>query len=369
MASVTVTPHIPQKQFSIKINGYLQEGNLVFVQLPFGTYDIDGKEVIIASNGVCTSVNGEKIKQDPRLSVKAFAAKNHYGVMIDLDCVKKIFKKTYYQSIKNYANADDINLTLSIEEYNIEYNLLLNGAEYDEVCDEYTWFSTAARLKFENFKQIWVKQIQENESLEQVVIDIIDNSKTSDSEFIIPVRKVTGDFSNTLFNYLQYEHVKQLVIDKLIADGYIPIEGTHCSSKIKCFAINAKLEYFKFSKGDGSGEKFVCIEIPGLKVFERMQYSQIVSGTLEEMEQKTKVNKKLVNDAFAVYHAKNKDITQIDIASIREVMSDVDTIARLLYEIESMKRTSGSMTIAREKIKNLQKNIFNAVVKMENDNG
>jgi hypothetical protein len=370
MASVTVTPHIPQKQSSIKINGYLQEGNLVFVQLPFGTYEIDGKEVIIGSNGVCTSVNGEKVAQNSRLNAKMFSIKNHYGVIIDLDCIEKIFKKSYYQSIKHYANADDINSVLSVEEYNKEYETLLSEADYDERSDEYIWPSISARLKFENFCQLWIKQTQENESFAQVVIDIVDNSKISDSEFIIPVRKVTGDFSNTLFNYLQYFHVKQLVMDKLIADGYVHLEGSaHCSTKLKCFATNDKLEYFKFSSGDGSAEKYVCIEIPTLKVFDRMHYSQVVSGTLEEMEQKAKVNKKIVDDAFAIYKAKSKSISEINIVSIREVLGDVETVIRLLNEVESMKRTSSSMNIAREKARNLQKNLFNAIVEMEKNNG
>lgn len=331
----------------LTIKGWKQENDLVFVSLPQGKYEIDGKEIEVA--------------------YKRF---NTEGEIIDLSCIDSIFRIIFSTKIDGYENVDNPNDKLSVKEFNQTYLKLLNEGThngYDDEDDEEinVWKSTSQRLQFENFKQLWKKVEVPVYSKQKVQIELVGEEPQNVDKFIVPIRKLTGDLTNTLYSYAQTLHLISLIKNAFISRGYVYLEGTKEPNRnVKSFVIPDKIDFIRFSNGNDSSTSYLTISIPEFKALEK--YSPKMSGTFEEVKARFEFNKKFIEDNFSVYFAGKKSINEVGDATIREVMSSLYDIDRKVRAIESMKKSVPEHRAAINSVSKLIETIKSVIIKNEN---
>jgi hypothetical protein len=270
------------------VKAYQQENNLIYVKLPPAIYTIDGKIIEV------TSYSGEEFVLDKNAKIEQ--------VISD-----------YY--ISGYVNADTKE-SMTVEDYYKKRTELLSKQIGDD--EEAEWMSITDRHNFELFNELWKGIREVRQLIVPVVIDLIGEPPIK-HKFILPIRKIGGDLTNTIYRYNVIDHVIKLIKETFDAPGFAQLkteneklpdgakggywirDDKHIDfSKLVIFE---KDKYYPITR-------YFTTEIPELKSYDRVAER---SGTFEELEAVFKANNTRIRSVLKLYISKSQAVKEVDL--------------------------------------------------------
>jgi hypothetical protein len=325
-----MTPIAPHS-VDLLVTGWIQENDLIYIKLGAGKYQLGETVFSIPYNG------GEQI--------------------IDKDQIDNLTRIHEERRLSHYENVDTKEVS-SVEGY-MTKRQELDVKEWDENAEENRWPSITARHAFELFTALW-QPIHENITTFQKVKIVLEGEVPKDDHpFIKPIRKISGDLTNTLYIYNKNAHVVSLLEFYFKKNGYRvldqePPSMSNPKDMDRTYWLKGgSLEYSRMFPSREAGSKYITIEIPGLK-----QYEKIVgrnTGTFEQLEGLFKVVDEEVRAILGSYFNKTSPLDVLDKTTIGEALNGLETLARLIRQVDSMKKTNSEYYQACEKADNLIK--------------
>lgn len=333
MTTIDQTTPIP----AISCSGFIQENDLVFVELPAGKYLVGDVIETISGYG-------------------------RTGVLVDRQNVDKIFKVNESQGCSHYQNIET-GETISFTNF-LKRKQELDTREVltDEDGEQYTWPSIRERHAFELFTATWHPMYIIRTVRQPVTVNIVGEVPKVDNQFIVPLRKIGGNLNNTLYEYNQLGHIMSVITSTLHKHGWTPLTekppiGGRPKGALKQYWLEPGLEYSRLFMSDGN-DHYLTSKIPGLKKYEKKRAR---TGTFEECEAAYKLNESEVSDIMNAFIASDVPITQLNVATIGKLCSDLNTLQQTLYKVESMKKTHDEYRSAMRLIESIQKEFMKAI--------
>lgn len=309
-----MTPIAPHS-VDLIVTGWQQENDLVYVKLTAGKYQLADQVFTVPYNG------GEQIIDNDQLSN-----------------LKRIHEE---RRLSHYENVDTKEVS-SVEGYMVRRQEL-DVKRWDENIEENVWPSITARHAFELFTALWIPIYENITTFQNVKIIVEGEVPKNDHPFITPIRKISGDLTNTLYTYSKSAHVISLVEQFFKKNGYRELDQEPPSmSNPKdmdrtYWLRGGTLEYSRMFPSREAGSKYITIEIPGLKQFEKI--TGRYTGTYDQMVGYFKVTDDEVRAVLGSYFNKTSSLDVISKTTIGEALNGLETLARVVRSIDSMKKT------------------------------
>ena len=309
-----MTPIAPHS-VDLLVTGWIQENYLVYVKLATGKYQLGEKIFDVPYNG------GEQI--------------------IDLDQIENLKKIHQERRLSQYQNVDTKEFS-SVEDY-ILRRQGLDVKQWDETKEMDVWPSITARHAFELFTALWQPVYENITTFQNVKIVVEGEAPKNDHPFIKPIRKISGDLTNTLYTYAKLSHVISLVEHFFKKNGYRlldqepPSMGNPKDMDRTYWLKGGGLEFSRMFPSREAGSKYITIEIPGLKQYEKITCR--FTGTYDQMEAYFKATEEEVRAILGSYFNKTSYLETIDKTTIGEALNGLETLARLIRNVDSMKKT------------------------------
>ena len=316
-----MTPIAPHS-VDLIVTGWQQENNLVYVKLGAGKYQLADQVFTVPYNG------GEQI--------------------IDNDQIGNLKRIHEERRLSHYENVDTKEVS-SVEGYMV-HRQELDVKHWDENIEENVWPSITARHAFELFNALWIP-IYENITTFQTVKIIVEGEvPKNDHPFIEPIRKISGDLTNTLYIYSKHAHVMSLLEQFFKKNGYRvldqePPSMSNPKDMNRTYWLKGgSLEFSRMFPSHEAGSKYITIEIPGLKQFEKLLGRH--TGTYDQMVAYFKATDEEVRAILGAYFNKTSPLDVIDKTTIGEALNGLETLARMVRSIDSMKKTQSEYSNA-----------------------
>lgn len=311
---------------AVTLTGYLQENNLVFVKLPRNNYSISGIFHCVAD------YKGE-------------------AMMFDLDKIGEISIVINQTSIQYYQNIETSE-TMSCVEYTKQLILLDKRVEDDDEDDPSVWANITDRHAYELFVALWKPSRVNTTVLQPVVISVQGEPPKTGNSFINPVRKITGDLTNTLYFYTQGDHVISVVKEFLVSKGFTLTtnEREMVASGKGFFLKDGSLQFSKMFTPQ-FGEKYITIEIPALKTYEKG--FGVKTGTYDEVFTKFNETEQTLREILNAYFNRHLAVSDLPDLTVGTIMTELQCILTNIREIESMKKTQRAYNSAWKNVNNL----------------
>lgn len=192
------------------------------------------------------------------------------------------------------------------------------------------------------------------EQLIKVEVTIQGKLETPTSEFISPVRKVTGDLTNTMYILYIGKYVASVVSDFLLSKGYSKTDGD--KEDQNSFSISDRFGYSKI------GSSYITIQINKLKKFENYTLTSTVSDTLPRLEAKIEQLHKEITDAMTIWW-NLKTFRNLDENSLLKIKDSVKTL--LETHIEPKAAYTKKYSALRKEIVDLVKTVDDAIISLD----
>lgn len=318
----------PTPKTSMIVTGWQQEDGLVYIKLPAGKYKLGENVFTLPYNG------GEQI--------------------IDNDHLDELYQIIESRRIAKYENVDTKEV-LGVEAF-IRQKQELDVKEWDEIAEENRWPSITARHAYELFAALWQPVYEPVVEFNKVQILVEGQAPKNDHPFIRPIRKISGDLTNTLYEYSKNAHIVSVVEYYLKKNGWRPLDQeppsvSNPKDMDKTYWIKGTLEYSRLFPSKEAGSKYMTIEIPGLKKFEKIVGRS--TGKFDELEAIYKVNDEEIRSIMGAFFNKSKALAEVDVDTIGKVLSGLEALSRNIYGIDSMKKTQSEYNQARKGIDEL----------------
>lgn len=331
-----VAPH----SVNLIVTGWEQENDLVYIKLSAGKYQLGENVFTVPYAG------GEQI--------------------IDKSEIENLYRIFDEQRVCAYENVDTKE-RMSVEQFT-RSRQDLDVKQWDETTETNIWPSITARHAFELFTALW-QPIRESISTRQKVeIHIEGEQPKTNHPHIQPIRKLSGDLTNTLYIYSKGAHIVSLIEHFLKKAGYRRLDqeppslGNPKDMDKTYWFRDGSIEFAKFFPSREAGSKYLTIEIPGLKKYEKAGVR--MTGTFAEMEGYFNVIDKDIREMMGAYFNKSRAVTEIGDVKIGEVLSDLETLCRTLRQIDSMKKTASEYSSAIKLSDKLTKSFREAASKL-----
>lgn len=325
----------------LTVKGHLQENGLVFVTLPAGQYMIAEKPFTFSGYG------GEK-------------------AIIDLAHIENVWRSNTINAIEKYLNQDTKD-TITITEYETRKNELLSKRRAiadgfdDDDGPTYEWETIQDRHNYELFGVLYRAITYPITTLSHVKI-VVEGEAPIEHPTIIPIRKLTGDLTNTLYQYNRNGHAAGLVRSLLLRAGWreLDTEPAICGRPKDCnntfFMKNGSLEFSKIFTPQT--DTYICITMPQLKPFEKIGASR--SGTFAELKALYDLTENEIRSIVGAFVNRNESLNSMPAATIGKCLSSLSQLQQKIREIESMKKTQSSHSQALKMVNELVKTFSEA---------
>ncbi len=322
------------------VKGYLQENGLVFVTMPQGNYEIAGKPFSFSG------YNGER-------------------AIIDMGAVDDVWRLNSSMFIDHYLNQDSKE-QISIAEYETQKSKLLDKRkivqnEFDEDETSYTWESIADRHAYELFAALY-RQVTYPMTTRHHVRIVVEGEVPIVHPYIHPIRKISGDLTNTLYQYNRNGHATTIVRELFIKNGWReldqepPLFGKPKDCDKTFFIKGAALDSSKMFSKDV--DTYITIAIPGLKPYEKSLGAR--SGTFAELKAYHDLTEKEVRSCLGAYFNRNKALSDLPGVTIGNCLNSLNRLWEKLRAVDSMKKTQSEYNEACKLVNELIKNFREA---------
>jgi hypothetical protein len=313
------------------VQGFQQEGNLVSIRLPQGKYQVgDSTTIHIPHQG------GEQI--------------------IDNDKIDEMFRVFDENKLSHYEHVET-GETLKISEY-IARKQAVDTKVWNETEEMEVWPSIKDRHAYELLTAMWKPIHTPTKILQKVEIHIAGEAPSTGNPFITPIRKLTGDLTNTLYMYARNAHIVSVVEEAFKKNGYRLLDQEPPSlgnpkDMEKTYWFKDGLEFSRMFPSKDAGSKYITIEIPSLDKYKKSVKQ--MSGTLAELEATFKLIDGEINSIMNAYFNKSKRLEDADAVTCGEVLSGLESLYRKIVAIDSMKKTQSEHSAARREAEALIK--------------
>ena len=322
------------------IKGYQQENGLVYVKLNRGTYRINGDKII------------EVVGYNPEEMI--------------IDEGSTIEKVTTNKYIKSYANINDERNIWQHEYLEIKQKLEKEGGYFSD--HELCWNTIQARHAYELFLSQW-KPNYTTETLYDKLLIIIEGAAPISHPQIKPIRKLTGDLTNTLYRYSQGNHADTKVRELLLQNGYRALEqeppsfGTPKDCDNTFYFKDGNVQFSKiFTKTSTANKReYLTIAMPALKDFEK---DLSITGTFQELETKYLLNEIKLKRAVGSYLNANRSVAELG-KTVGQLLNDLNTLSNTIRSIEPMKKSHRDHQDACSKLNKILTNLQTEVANLE----
>lgn len=318
-------------QVNMIVQGFQQEGNLVSIRLPQGKYQVgDSTAIHIPYQG------GEQI--------------------IDNDKIDEMFRVFDENKLSHYEHIET-GETLKISEF-IARKQAVDTKVWNETEEMEVWPSIKDRHAYELFMAMWKPVNIPTKILQKVEIHIAGEAPKTSNPFITPIRKLTGDLTNTLYMYARNAHILAVVEEIFKKNGYRLLDQEPPSlgnpkDMNKTYWFKEGLEYSRMFPSKDAGSKYITIEIPSLDKYKKSVKQ--MSGTLAELEAAFKLVDDEIRSIMNAYFNKSKHLEDADAITCGEVLNGLESLYRKIVAIDSMKKTQSEHSAARREAEELIK--------------
>ena len=333
----------------IAVKAYRQEDGMVYTVLPQGTYHIDGKNVVIKGH---SETDG--------------------GVIIDETALDRVFSVSVDRPIMAYKNVES-DLTMNHSDYMTQKEKLLSKSVVDDDEDNdnemRVWSSIADRHAYELFAELWKPIYGTIEVKTPVFFDVVGEFST-EHPFIFPIRKVSGDFKQTLYRYDRTAHVLSTVEAVLVESGIPrlavepPTFGAPRGVEQTSFWLpRGKLDSSKIVivGKDTLDSTYLTIKIPELKQYEGISG---MTGTFAELKAKHDEIELDIRACIAVFVKRANAISDLDGECVADLVSRLNSAIRLLSTVSPMQKSRSDYNIGMKSLRDAKDLLVKDVSKM-----
>lgn len=325
----------------INVSGYEQDNDLIFVALPYGSYVIVGLDSKPTYFEVMYHSNPYK-GIPPGFS----------GVVVDRCDLGFIYSVTRKQVISHFENIET-GERLNIVQFTKRKAELLKCCTIGEE-NQYVFPTVRDRVEYELFLELFAPSYFTPEQLIKVEVTIQGKLETPTSEFISPVRKVTGDLTNTMYILYIGKYIASVVSDFLLSKGYSKADGD--KEDQNSFSISDRFGYSKI------GSSYITIQINKLKKFENYTLTSTVSDTLPRLEAKIEQLHKEITDAMTIWW-NLKTFRNLDENNLLKIKDSVKTLLEI--HIEPKAAYTKKYSALRKEIVDLVKTVDDAIISLD----
>ena len=322
------------------IKGYQQENGLVYVKLNRGTYRINGDKII------------EVVGYNPEEMI--------------IDEGSTIEKVTTNKYIKSYANINDERNIWQHEYLEIKQKLEKEGGYFSDY--ELCWNTIEDRHAYELFLSQW-KPNYITEAAYNKLLVVIEGASPVAHPFIKPIRKLTGDLTNTLYRYSQGGHAASRVRELLTQNGYQALEqeppsfGTPKDCDNTFYIKDGNVQFSKiFTKTTlANKSEYLTIVIPVLKDLKK---DLSITGTFQELEARYLLNETKIKVAIGSYLNATRSVTELG-KTVGQLLNDLNTLSNTIRSIEPMKKSHRDHQDVCSKLNKILTNLRTEVANLE----
>lgn len=307
------------------IKGFRQEHGLISIKLPSGTYRVNGEIVTVSNNET---------------------------VLIDEKVLDTIFKVIAGHSCTGYKNIETGEV-LSVSEFEARRLVLLEKGKPDEdgvITFGVTWSSIKDRHEYELFMALWQAMHSEIFTYSKVLIEVL-GEVPKKHDWIVPLRKLGADLSNTLYSYSPSAHACSVVREMLLQNGYAECQAELPSyglpkNAVKCFYLGRGLEFSRMVTETAAGleNTYITICIPELKKYEKANIT--LTGTFEELEKKFTANDAEIKLTVQAHMNRFKRISDLE-PTVGQILAELNRVLSTISVVEPMKRSANDLSAAR----------------------
>ena len=325
-----IAPH----SVELVVKGHLQENGLVFVTMPQGQYLVGEKPFSFSG------YSGEK-------------------AIIDLDSIEDVWRYHTTIFVDHYLNQDTKE-KLSIAEYESQkQELLAKRREVGEDEDDgitYKWETIKDRHAYELFNALY-RQVTYPSTVRQHVKILVEGEAPIAHPYVLPIRKISGDLTNTLYQYNRNGHVAALTRELFLKNGWRELEqepplfGKPKDCDRTFFMKGGSLESSKmFTK---ESDTYMTIAISGLKQYEKKLGPR--SGTFAELKALYDLTEKEVKSCIGAYFNRNKALGELPAETIGTCLNSLVRLGEKIRAVDSMKKTQSEYNTAWKLVNELIK--------------
>ncbi len=276
------------------MKAYIQENGLYFIKLPYGTYKVDHNIIHIEGNEA--------------------------GVLIEADT--KIVKKVTERILSHYYNTEtkqDVTIG-TVEKQKQELSQYRN--------DDGEWEDIKKRHEYELFMATHQAVYKHVENDINILFEVVGEEPVK-HPYIIPVRKLNGDLTNTLYTYKPQYLCIDIITNKLKEAGFQQYDKPKSSFGVPkgitsgfCFGDGIKFSQVVYEESGKIKDSYMTIVMPELKKYE---LGSNYTGSYEELLVKYEKDKEIISSAIDTFIQRNRELTRVTLGIVTTRLTDIES--------------------------------------------
>ena len=296
----------------------------IFNTTPFSAVKIDKTKYAVTTTSYGTYRIGDKSNEFHKFS-------NNEVFIIDAEFIDQIYRREVNTSIVSYTLNNKV---ISIEEYtNLVKTLHYDCGFFDENSEVFVFFTMEQRQAWTDFQANVIPNRIEAVVFNPVcVIKICDDLPVITEKFILPMRKVSGNLFDTLYQLDINGVVRDFIRNTLADFGYTELEGEQGFLPPKTFFFkNGNIEFAQLANPVDDSKQYLTIFAPRLKQYESLRRATV--GTFEEC---LAIKNQTIADLKLGFSAKLDTLTKMrdNPILLAEVITRIEKISDLLVPLE-----------------------------------
>jgi len=314
---------------SATIKAYRQENNLLYVSLDCGVYNVNGKRRVLSSSE---------------------------EIILDEGTILELVRIT--QEIVHYEHIDTKEQK-SISEYTAEkQELLTNGLLTNGLFNDgdSSWKSITARHAYELFIDRWKPVHHDVENCIRINFEIVGEAPIN-HPYVLPIRKLDGNLTNTLYRYDPGAHAYAVFREILLKNDFVELKtdpGSNLPAGVNngFYTKNNKLEFGKIIYSTIECTitgGFITLVIPML---EKYKVSSRMSGTFEDLTTIFNENDVEIRNCVHAFLNKNNPMEKLGFCTVGDISDALFYISKKLDSIEVLSKNRDEFDAVKNKVQN-----------------
>jgi len=313
---------------SYTVKAFRQENGLLSIKLHYDVYKV------VSPNGVESIIDLRKHGADADLII---------------DEGTKLYHIRHEQIINAYVHVETGEHVSTIDYLTRKHKL--EEALFDAGDDEDGFNAVKNRHAYELFVASWKPEYTVETKELPVIITIEGNAPVS-HPYIIPIRKLTGDLTNTLYTYLPSEHAVKLMRELLLDRGYVETSvepSSIITGERSSFYLKNTLEFSKITTvfGGKIENNYITIVMKGL---DKYKTSVRRSGTFDELVSLYNETEATIRAAVKIYEHRFTSVAALGL-TVGTLVNDLDVLNNMINAISPMKSSLNALSNAKKQLK------------------
>jgi hypothetical protein len=307
---------------------FRQENGLIFVKnFPNGLFSINGSNVFVDKAG---------------------------EMLLNEADTKEVYQIISHNVVDRYVN--NAGKELLTQDYLAQVHQIEKEHKYE---DDDLWKSIDGRHLYEKFIDEWKPVYESKLTYEQIFFDI-KGEVVEAQDFIMPMRKIGNDLTNTLYRYNANQHLVKVACSIIESHGF---KKAASSDQVQrgFYYIDDSLRFSKINVNGDS--EYITIKVPELKKFE---YVSNYIGEFVTCKQHLKDNEEILTISLNAFMNFSVKLESLGI-TVGEVIKDLNEIYYSFSVISVMKKDSANHRTALSNVLKKVKKYQQSTIEKKND--